>query len=285
VTRNRGTGLTIREHADSPAAGSSVFKKLRIAFLLYILVFVAVGQLLDTWRSRDWDNSLWINLYAVNASGSESVARYIDSLQPDAFETVERFFDAQADGFGLALERPFRIRVARPLDRDLPALPQDAGMFSVIVWSLRMRWFVMRLDFSGDLPSPDITLFAIYHDADSDVTLDRSTALRKGMIAVANLFGSPAAHSTNQMIIAHELLHTLGASDKYDPATGLPVFPRGFADPDQEPLYPQARAELMAGRVPMSKHAAEIPPSLGQVVIGPETAFEIGWSSSLESVD
>jgi hypothetical protein len=262
-----------------------VFKKLRIAVLLYVLIFVATGQLLERWRARDWDNSLWINLYPVNGSGSESIDGFIDSLDADAFESVESFFDKQAKKYGLGLERPFRIRIAPPLDRDLPAVPQGAGMLSVVVWSLKMRWLVTRLNFSSDLPDPDITLFAIYHDADSEVVLDRSTALQKGMIAVANLFGSQAARGTNQMIIAHELLHTLGATDKYDLVTGLPAYPAGFADPGQVPLYPQSRAELMAGRIPASERAAEIAPSLGHVAIGPATALEIGWTESLASVD
>jgi hypothetical protein len=44
-------------------------------------------------------------------------------------------------------------------------------------------------------------------------------------------------------------------------------------------LYPQSFAELMAGRIPVSADEAEIPESLRQVVVGPQTAAEIGWSS------
>ena len=83
MTRNHGYGFAIREHALSSTSGDAVFKKLRIAVLLYILVFVAVGQLLDRWRARDWDRSLWVNVYPVNAAGSESTAKFIDSLAPN----------------------------------------------------------------------------------------------------------------------------------------------------------------------------------------------------------
>lgn len=285
MTGNRGSGFGIRDHGMFSTPGDIVFKKLRIAVLLYILVFVTVGQLLDRWRARDWDRSLWVNVYPVNAAGSESTAKFIDSLPPDAYATVERYFDAQAEAYALPLEQPFRFLVAPQLDRQPPPIPDKPGMLSVIVWSLKMRWFVTRLGFSSDLPRPDITLFAIYHDADSEVILDRSTALQKGMIAVANLFGSSAARGTNQMIIAHELLHTLGATDKYDLSSGLPAFPIGYADPNQVPLYPQTRAEIMAGRVPVRDGEAHIAASLGQVTIGHATAFEIGWSKSLETID
>jgi hypothetical protein len=83
--------------------------------------------------------------------------------------------------------------------------------------------------------------------------------------------------------MAHEVLHTLGATDKYDPATNLPIFPIGYAEPGRAPLYPQDKAELMGGRVPQSPRDAEIPQDLNRVVIGPATALEIGWTTTLQT--
>ncbi|MEM8984253.1 MAG: hypothetical protein AAGC71_14565, partial [Pseudomonadota bacterium] len=80
------------------------------------------------------------------------------------------------------------------------------------------------------------------------------------------------------VILAHEVMHTLGASDKYDPRTNLPVFPHGFAEPERKPLLPQRRAELMGGRIPIDETTATIPRSLQSVVIGPASALEIGLS-------
>jgi len=34
-------------------------------------------------------------------------------------------------------------------------------------------------------------------------------------------------------VIAHELLYTLNATDKYDLNTGLPIFPNGYAEPER----------------------------------------------------
>jgi hypothetical protein len=78
-------------------------------------------------------------------------------------------------------------------------------------------------------------------------------------------------------VIAHELLHTLGATDKYG-NDNLPRLPDGYAEPDRQPLYPQTFAELMGGRIPVTASEAEIPESLQQVVIGPLSAAEIGWT-------
>ncbi|HNZ57368.1 MAG TPA: hypothetical protein PKL58_08425, partial [Methylophilaceae bacterium] len=79
------------------------------------------------------------------------------------------------------------------------------------------------------------------------------------------------------VILAHEMLHTLGATDKYNLATTLPIYPEGFAEPNKAPRYPQDFAELMGGRVPISESQAEIPKSLLQTLVGEVTAKEIGW--------
>jgi len=55
----------------------------------------------------------------------------------------------------------------------------------------------------------------------------------------------------------------------------MPVFPDGYANPEAQPLLPQKRAEIMAGRVPLNAREALMPGSLKEVVIGPATASEI----------
>ena len=81
----------------------------------------------------------------------------------------------------------------------------------------------------------------------------------------------------NNIVIAHELLHTVGASDKYDPRTNQPLFPIGFAEPDREPSLPQKKAEIMAGRIPVDVNKTKSPKSLKKVLVGETTATEIRW--------
>jgi hypothetical protein len=83
---------------------------------------------------------------------------------------------------------------------------------------------------------------------------------------------------SNNIVIAHELLHTLGATDKYQPGTGAPEFPAGYGDPDQNPLYPQQNAEVMAVQRALTANQFEMPISLRNVVVGPITANEIRWT-------
>ena len=91
------------------------------------------------------------------------------------------------------------------------------------------------------------------------------------------MFADARMAGSNRVVIAHELLHALGATDKYDLSNTQPSFPEGFAQPELNPRYPQRYAELMGGRVPLDVNKARIPESLQEVVIGPASATEIGW--------
>jgi hypothetical protein len=135
-------------------------------------------------------------------------------------------------------------------------------MLDTLLWSLKMRWSASRIDSGSDRPDPDIKLFALYHEESAGAVLDRSTALERGLIAVAELFAGHSSTDANQIVMAHELLHTLGATDKYDLGTNLPIYPYGYANPEAHSLYPQRSAELMAGRVPLDERTAEIPSGL-----------------------
>jgi hypothetical protein len=104
-----------------------------------------------------------------------------------------------------------------------------------------------------------------------------SLGIEKGLIGVVYAFAVPMMDGGNDMVIAHELLHTLGATDEYDPANDAPLFPDGYGDPRQVPLYPQRFAELMAGRRMISATSWEQPASLDEVLIGPVTARQIRW--------
>jgi hypothetical protein len=252
-----------------------MFRQIRIAVLLYVLLFVAVGSYLSHARARDWDHPLWVDVYLVAADDTPETRAYMDQVSGEEFTPIETFFAAQGRRYGLALERPFHFNLEGAAEAP-PDAPAEAGILGAILWSLSMRWHVAKLNWHNDGPSPDIVLFVFFHDPSTATIRERSTALSKGLIAVAHVFAARSARSRNGMVIAHELLHTLNASDKYDFATNQPLYPIGYADPDRRPLYPQTKAELMAGRIPLTPTDARIP-DLADVVVGPATALEIGW--------
>ena len=259
-----------------------MFRKLRIAILLYVLILVGAVQLLTAAEVTDWEEPLWVDIWFEDAAGTATASKFLESLNRDDFAAIERFFADQGHRFGIGLEQPFRIDVAGELDRPLPLLPEPGDRLATVLWSLKMRWFTSRLHWRSDRPTPDITVFARFHGTQSGVALDRSTALRKGLIAVANVFADPRMQATNRIVIAHELLHTLGATDKYDLQTNQPLVPVGLAAPARQPLYPQPGAELMAGRIALSPADSVMPARFAEVLIGPATAREIGWAESTE---
>jgi hypothetical protein len=254
-----------------------VFKRLRIAFLLYVLVFVAAAQLLTARNTTDWDAPLWVDVYAVAGDDDPVTRRFIEGLSATEFADAEAFLAREARRYGVPLEQPFKLTVVGEHTGELPRLDSGAGSLGVLIWSLRMRWLAARLAWR-DGPSGDIVVFAVFHEPGAGAALD-STALDKGLIAVANLFAAREAHATNQIVLAHELLHTLRATDKYSSTSNAPSYPDGYAAPDARPLLPQAKAELMAGRIPLDERRAEMPRDLREVVIGPATAREIGWQA------
>jgi hypothetical protein len=122
-----------------------------------------------------------------------------------------------------------------------------------------------------------VRLFVLYHDPALRSRLPHSVGLQKGLLGVVNAFAARPQAGSNNVVIAHELLHTFGATDKYDPATTLPVFPDGYADPGRNPVHPQDAAEIMAGRIPRGPATADMPTGLDETVIGGKTAREINW--------
>jgi hypothetical protein len=252
-----------------------VFKTIRVAILLFILVFVALGAWLAQARSTDWNNSLWVKVYPINADGSAVVDRYIASLTVEAFAGIEQFVARETERYGRSVERPLRMELGQAVGQQPPVVDPGAGVLSIMTWSLKLRWWASRTGGDQDRITPDVRIFVRYHDPEDAYILENSVGLQKGMVGIVNARASRRHAGANNVVIAHEFMHTLGASDKYDMATGLPLAPDGLAEPDRQPLYPQRRAEIMGGRIALAEDDAIVPKSLEYVVIGPATAGEI----------
>lgn len=250
--------------------------RLRLIVLLLVLLFVGLGTWLDRIYSTSWTGPLVVALYPVAADTSPATQTAMANSRQYA-ATLEAFFARQSRRYGMPLERPLRFVVGNPLSEQPPALPDAAGVLQVMLFSLRVRWWNLGID-DPPGPTPTIRLYLLFYDPERRTSLPHSVGLQKGLLGIAHLFAAPHMTGSNQVVVAHELLHTLGATDKYDPARNQPVYPEGYAEPSLTPRVPQKRAELMAGRIPTSEHESMTPESLEDVVIGPRTAQEIGWT-------
>lgn len=253
-----------------------MIKTVRILFW----VLVVGATLLQLWQEYDalqWRHPLKVALYPVNADQSETSANYIASLRTEDFEPLATFFSREAAKYQLPLRRPITLYLGTEIQSVPPPPPAvQAPLSEIILWSLQFRWFAWRHQPAVGMPV-DIKLYLLYYDPAHHRHLRHSTALHKGRIGRVNLFAENSQHPVNAVIVAHELLHTLSATDKYDLHTHQPQFPQGYAEPYAQPLYPQSMAEVMAGQVPQSAQASRMANGLDQVVIGRPTAREIGW--------
>ncbi|WP_129642242.1 hypothetical protein [Peristeroidobacter agariperforans] len=253
-----------------------MWRNLRILVLLLILLVVALNTYFDRVYSTDWNIPLRVTIYPIDGDGSPATGQFIGSLKPDRFQALEDFFEEEASFWELPLQRPIRFKAAPQLHDVPPALDRDANVFSIMWWSLRMRYWAWQAP-DGPGVAPDIKLFVVYHDPALTPTLAHSIGMQKGLYGVVNVFADRSMTGSNDMITAHELLHTLGATDKYDPRTSQPIHPFGYAEPTKEPRLPQTHAELMGGRIPLTNEESVTPESLNQVVVGELTAAEIRW--------
>lgn len=253
----------------------STFKALRVFILLFILLLVAGGVYLDRQRSTDWNDPLWVIVYPINGDGSEVSQRYIDKLQTERFEPVENFFSREAEKYSLGLTTPIKVFLAAQIKENPPEPPRDGSTLATIIWSLKMRYWVYTHN-NYDGPS-DIKIFLKYYDKGDNEPVPDSLGIQNGLYAVVNGFAKRKMGAKNNVVLAHELLHTVGAIDKYDMNTSLPLYPIGYAEPDKKPVYPQVKAEIMGGRVPIARDKAVMPEGLKSTVIGQITALEIGW--------
>ncbi|NSL55517.1 zinc metalloprotease [Uliginosibacterium aquaticum] len=251
-----------------------MWKKLRIAILLFILATVG----LNAWRAhaqtRDWSKTLQVSIFPLNGDGSPAAAARIARLQEEDFKDIEAFFTEQAQAHGVSNPRPLRVSLQPALSALPPAAPMQRSGLDVLLWSLKLRYWAWQQP--DGVPRAHVRAFVIFWDSDANGgRVPDSHGLAKGQIAISNVHSTRAMQHSNNVVIAHEILHTMGATDKYGPDL-RPQYPAGFAEPDANPRYPQRLCEIMAGRTPVSETELEIPRSLAECLIGPLTAQEVG---------
>jgi hypothetical protein len=255
----------------------TVFEFLRKFSLLMLLFVVALSTYLSMQNTTDWREPLWVRIHPLNGDGLESTSNYINGLTESDFDAIEEFIKREAARYSVNIQEPVRVLLGSEIRDVPPEPPRGANPFSIAYWSLKLRWWAYSVTRNEPGPRADIHLFLIYFDPDYRTTVAHSLGLQKGLIGIVNVFAAPAQAAQNIFVAAHEMLHTLGATDKYAPPKFLPVYPDGYADPERTPRYPQSAAEIMGGRIPLSENHAEMPASLLQAQIGSATAVEIRW--------
>lgn len=254
------------------------FKTLRIIILLALLAFAAIYTQEQRLSTTGWYQTTTVVIYPINGDGHPDTKAYIEQLTLKHFADIDAFFDREAKRFRLLSNHPIDTELGPIIDNHPPEPPADRdNVLAVMFWSLKLRYWAYQNTPDDESNSNRIRLYALYYQPKDGAALDHSLGLQQGLLSVVHGYATAEQTRQNQIVMAHEILHTVGASDKYDASNNYPIYPDGFASPDKQPLYPQRYAEIMAGRRALSQTEIEMPPHLGLVKIGPKTAQEIKW--------
>jgi hypothetical protein len=255
-----------------------VWRNVRILILLLILGIAAYSNWYDQLSTTDWDETLYIGVFPIDDAGNEVTRDYIARLSVDHVADIEQFLNREAHRYGVAIARPVRVDLYPPVAEKPPELTAGANLLHNVWWSLKLRMYARRAVRASGKPQPQIRVFVRYHDPTFTRSVPHSVGMQKGLVGVVHAFADRGMTRTNNVVIAHEILHTLGASDKYDPESLAPLYPIGYAEPEREPVHPQELTELMAGRYAIDTRTFEIPATLDEVLVGAATALEIRWT-------
>lgn len=253
------------------------FRRFRIFILLGILVGALGLTWLEQWMVRGWRSPLAVVIVPINGDGSAAASEAIRGLKASDFDDINGFFEREILRFGVKQSPVLQLELAPESMNKPPAPPGDGSMLNTMLWSLKLRWWVYQ---QSGLWLPQlgvVKLYVLYHAPEEGVALAHSLGLQKGLIGVVHAFADARQAGQNNIVITHELLHTLGATDKYA-AGGRPVYPQGFAEPDLPEQLPRRQAEVMAGRLINAAGNVVMPTSLENCVMGSMTAHEINLS-------
>ncbi len=264
------------------SAGARNFYHARVAFLLVVLVGVLLYAARDVSARRarrDWQRPLQVALVLLERGEVDPDAREAFVERVPALEAA---LDEEFARYGGRF-RPIRFWLFGPVPESgaPPRVASTPGWLE----PLRFSYALYRFSRASDAASRVDGAF----DGKVYVVLSPPKSKKRafveglgqdgGRIAVAHIELSEDSVDFGLFVIAHELLHLLGAADRYAP-DGTTLIPDGLGDPDQVPLYPQDGVEVMA-RARVVEPGVEVPPGdLAELRVGPRTASEIGWAAA-----
>lgn len=256
------------------------FFRLRVTVLLGVLALVLVWGAHD-WSERrartTWQRPLRVALVLVEREpiSEETLAL----LTTRSFELERRLAREYARHTGRDFT-PIEIVVRGPATApESPPSAQGDSAFQLLTHTLRLwRWTSARDSDARVELGYDSRIYLVLRASEGKaLAFVEGESEYRGRVGVAQADIGGDTIDFALFVAAHELLHTLGASDKYD-AAGRASFPNGFAEPQRVPLFPQAAAEVMARNVPVGPGSERPPETLSELVVGDETAREIGWT-------
>jgi hypothetical protein len=257
------------------------FYRARVGVLLAVLAGVVLYAVRDV-RSRrerkDWDRTLDVAVVLLR----------LGPIDDDAVSGMRKRLGALDARLALEMHRyrpgaphPFAFTLFGPVDVDAPPPPADGdGVLSLAGHEYALWRYLGRVDAAAgvDKSAFDSRVYvAARRPKNEERQIVEGQSEQDGRVGSVEVELDATMVDFTLFVVAHELFHTLGASDKYD-ASGRTLVPAGLAEPDRVPRYPQIFVELMARNRPVSSDEEKVPESLDELAVGATTAKEIGWT-------
>ena len=260
--------------------GRGLAFRIRVTVLLALLAMVLVYA----WRDRSareertrFERTLNVALVLVEAAPVDPKALVLlrERTRELEHQLASEFHRYRPEG-----PHPFSFVVFGPVPQD--ALPPSRVEPSLLGLA-RRAWesfrFTRDVDSRASVPTRgfDTRLYMVVRPpASASRAFVEGASEQGGRVGVALVELDDTMADFALFVGAHELFHTLGATDKYD-AAGRTHIPEGLAEPGLVPRFPQRFADLMAENRPLDPSHEEPPTSLSELAVGPTTAKEVGW--------
>ena len=266
------------EACEQKARKKRRFYRMRVAFLLSVLAAVlvyAATDVLHRERRKDWSHTLVVAFVFLRLGNVDTEA--VNALR-DRLPDLEQRLNAE-----LARYRPnaprMRLLAYGPADvsQPPPKLDED-GLVALAEHNWTLSRYLRDADTHAgfDPDACDARIYLVLRSPDDpERTFVEGNSQLGGWHGLVEVELDDSMIDFSLFVAAHEMFHTLGATDKYD-AHGTKI-PDGLAEPDLRPMYPQRYVELMARMRPLGHGEEMLPDTLDELRVGPATAREIGW--------
>lgn len=256
-----------------------LFFRARVSLLLAILAGVVSWACADHYQRKartHWQRPLRVAL--VLTKREPITPKTIGQIAERAHELERRLASEYKRHDGRDFS-PFSFDVIGPVTVERPPSIGEPSFFGLLRDTYqRWRW-TRDIDARAGVErgTYDARIYLVMKPAERGVGFVEGESEYGGRVGIAQADVDSEMIDFALIVAAHELMHTLGASDKYDDS-GRALYPAGFAEPEKRPLYPQMGAEIMARNVPLAPGVERPPGTLDELVVGEVTAREIGWA-------
>lgn len=259
---------------------SRKFFRIRVTVLLAVLV----GVLLWAWRDihsrrarNDWDHTLEIAVVVLRTAPTDNAA--ISALRARGAALDARLAE-EMKRHRPGAPKPFSFSFFGPVDVSAPPpTPASGGILDLAKHSWASSRYASGVDTEAgvDASAFDVRIYVVVRPPASELRqMVEGFSEQDGRIGTVQVELDATSADFALLVVAHELFHTLGATDKYD-ASGHTMIPDGLAEPRRVPMFPQRFVEIMARNRPVASNDERVAESLGELGVGPVTAREIGW--------